>query len=574
MTTDRLWLDAPFPALHVSSAPSAGPAAVQNNAAADAWARDAGVPIEQLKAWAALQASAALADGAAPSEQQFADQRLRCVPVRLPDGVLCWLQPQTDERLADERVAQARRATEFLDRALVMAGVSAWRIDPEMQRIHFNAVGFQVSGVSQDPAGIELDSMRATIHPEDRDAIVKAAQQALASDEVVDAVARYRNPDGSWRTLLTRRIAERDEAGRPLGLAGVSIDLSPLLAERERSQALADRTRLVADSLGVGFWSRDLETGIEYWDEQLYRIHGRPRELGPPRGNEWITACVHPQDQERMAQLARQADGNLEPLTEAIFRIHDLGGQPRWVQTWACRTKRGMRPMIYGMTLDITERRAAEAAHAQKQQLEQASREKSAFMARMSHELRTPMNAVLGFAQLMEADAEQPLSERQRERLTHITGAGRRLMLLIDDLLETAQRESVAPAAEPAAGLHVLCIEDNPVNLQLVRELIALRPQVRLRTAVDGLSGVQAALAERPDLVLLDLQLPDIDGIEVMRRLRAQSAMTGLRIVALSADAMPHHIKAALAAGFDDYWTKPIQFDSFLANIDRLAADR
>ena len=121
--------------------------------------------------------------------------------------------------------------------------------------------------------------------------------------------------------------------------------------------------------------------------------------------------------------------------------------------------------------------------------------------------------------------------------------------------------------------LHVLCVEDNPVNLQLVRELIALRPRVRLRTAVDGLSGVAAALSERPDLLLLDLQLPDIDGLEVMRRVRAQPSMAGCRIIALSADAMPDHIAAALAAGFDDYWTKPIQFGAFLGHLDRLAAE-
>jgi CheY-like chemotaxis protein len=130
------------------------------------------------------------------------------------------------------------------------------------------------------------------------------------------------------------------------------------------------------------------------------------------------------------------------------------------------------------------------------------------------------------------------------------------------------------PAGEPAkSGLHVLCVEDNPVNLQLVRELIALRPQMRLRTAVDGLSGVAAALDERPDLLLLDLQLPDIDGLEVMRRVRGEPAMAGCRIVALSADAMPDHIAAALAAGFDDYWTKPIQFDAFLGHLDRIAAE-
>ncbi|MBE0549554.1 MAG: response regulator [Rubrivivax sp.] len=95
---------------------------------------------------------------------------------------------------------------------------------------------------------------------------------------------------------------------------------------------------------------------------------------------------------------------------------------------------------------------------------------------------------------------------------------------------------------------------------------------MRLRTAIDGASGIAAALAEPPDLLLLDLQLPDIDGLEVMHRLRADPGLAGCRIVALSADAMTDHVEAALAAGFDDYWTKPIQFERFLAGIDGLAA--
>jgi len=167
---------------------------------------------------------------------------------------------------------------------------------------------------------------------------------------------------------------------------------------------------------------------------------------------------------------------------------------------------------------------------------------------------------------------------------THLAGAPVHCVPvpLADGLLLWLQplpgdREPAAEAAQAGLagrpGLHVLCVEDNPVNLQLVRELIALRPQVRLRTAVDGLSGVAAALDERPDLLLLDLQLPDIDGVEVMRRVRGEPAMAGCRIVALSADAMPDHISAALAAGFDDYWTKPIQFDAFLGHLDRMAAE-
>jgi len=131
---------------------------------------------------------------------------------------------------------------------------------------------------------------------------------------------------------------------------------------------------------------------------------------------------------------------------------------------------------------------------------------------------------------------------------------------------------AAAPAPAPGApSLTVLCVEDNPVNLLLVRELLALRPHVTLHEAEDGASGIERALEARPDVVLLDLQLPDVDGIEVMKRLRREPAMEGSIYVALSANAMPDQIAAARAAGFDDYWTKPIDFASFLAAIDRLA---
>jgi CheY-like chemotaxis protein len=85
---------------------------------------------------------------------------------------------------------------------------------------------------------------------------------------------------------------------------------------------------------------------------------------------------------------------------------------------------------------------------------------------------------------------------------------------------------------------------------------------------------VALALQERPDVVLLDLQLPDINGLEVLERLRAEPAMTGCSYIALSANAMPADIAAARVAGFDDYWTKPIDFERFLAGMDRLAAQR
>jgi PAS domain S-box-containing protein len=903
-TIDSLWRGAPAPALRLRSV--AAGLRIEPNAAAQAWAATQRL---QPTDFEPLARSAWVLEGSGEAEGDttmvlLGPVRVRCRRVALADGALLWLLPDAPAPYAGgsdgQGLVDARRRTEFLDRALLLAGISVWRLDLRSRRIHFNAVGFASTGLVEDPQGVPVDQIRESIHPDDREAVVRAAEAAIRSDRVVDVVARYSNADGSWRTLLTRRVADRDELGRAVGLAGVSLDLTAQMAERERAEALVERSRLVAEGIGVGFWSRDVETGVLEWDEQMFRIHRRDPALGAPRFADWMQACVHPRDRAWVADQMRGVEGRWDPATDMLFRaVHDdeQGGE-RWIQSWGRRLRRGDRRLSFGMHLDVTvtrrqhaaaalerertqfaiqaaevgvwerdregrltylndvmyrqrgldpsdprpveevarasthpddlvrlqegvrrhlatgepyrmelrvrrpdgswrwlttqgqalrdadgrvlgmagvqidvtERKRADTLQREKQRIEQASRDKSMFMARMSHELRTPMNAVLGFTRLLEDDALEPPSPRQRERLARIAAAGDRLLALVDNVLDLAQLEveadpppampvtlaevlreacaavagdaerrgvqlrlpertsgsafgdrrrlvqavghvllqvlqrclpgtvvtlragaegmapaplraligigdpapasagqgslfelaegsgadepdtgpdsgfdtnfdplhpsgfdpdiglslalrlvqalgghietllegaplpaalgggraggrvhvlelpaaaeltlALPPAVQPRAtggALHVLCVEDNPVNLQLVREVFALRPQVRLRTAIDGASGLAAAVAEPPDLVLLDLQLPDINGIEVLRRLRAEASLDSCTIIALSADAMPEHISHARAAGFDDYWTKPIHFDRFLADIDRLAALR
>ena len=84
-----------------------------------------------------------------------------------------------------------------------------------------------------------------------------------------------------------------------------------------------------------------------------------------------------------------------------------------------------------------------------------------------------------------------------------------------------------------------------------------------------GEEGLEFALREGPDLVVLDVRLPGIDGFEVLRRLRAQPQTALTRCIALSANAMPEDIALGLAAGFDDYWTKPIKFKPFLEALQQ-----
>jgi CheY-like chemotaxis protein len=128
------------------------------------------------------------------------------------------------------------------------------------------------------------------------------------------------------------------------------------------------------------------------------------------------------------------------------------------------------------------------------------------------------------------------------------------------------------PLASSAQALRgtLLYVEDNPVNALIISELVARRTDLELHVAVDGTNGVRKALELRPDLILLDMQLPDFDGHEVLRRLRADPITAKIPVIALSANAMPEDIDRALRAGMSDYWTKPLDFRAFMASIDAL----
>jgi PAS domain S-box-containing protein len=117
----------------------------------------------------------------------------------------------------------------------------------------------------------------------------------------------------------------------------------------------------------------------------------------------------------------------------------------------------------------------------------------------------------------------------------------------------------------------MLYIEDNLSNLRLVERILARRPEVKLISAMQGTLGLELARQHRPDLVLLDLHLPDLQGDEILRQLRADPHTEQFRIVMISADATPAQIERLRAAGANDYLTKPIDVRKFLALVDATA---
>lgn len=395
----------------------------------------------------------------------------------------------------------------------------------------------------------------------------------------------------------------------------------------------------------------------------------------------------------------------------------------------------------------LIEQRAAERDSAaasehqmliEKQVAEEASRAKSEFLTMMSHELRTPMNAVLGFAQLLENPHFGSLTEKQREFVTHVVSSGNHLLELINDVLEfskidagriavsiervdivplatsviatlegSAQQAGInllagnfgkgvpavmadrvrlaqalinlgsnaikynrpggtvtfsyehladgkvrlavtdtgigipedrwaelfqpfnrlgverraiegtgiglaltrrlvelmggsigfssvvgegsrfwidipvyvaAPAerdvtatAIPAivrSGFSILYIEDNPSNLALMRNIVATLDNVKFLEATDGSTGVAMAKLHRPDLIVIDINLPDLDGYVVMQRIKRVPELAATPVLALSAGAMPRDIKRGIEAGFFRYLTKPLDVGKLLDAID------
>ena len=398
----------------------------------------------------------------------------------------------------------------------------------------------------------------------------------------------------------------------------------------------------------------------------------------------------------------------------------------------------GVPRYLLGISEDITDRKAIEEeARLARLEAERANSAKSEFLSRMSHDLRTPLNAVLGFAQLLELE---PQNERQKESVGQILSGGRHLLDLINGLLDIATIEARrlsppletvdvselvhevvdllaplgiarqisvqadvdhgclthlradrqrlkqvllnlvgnavkynfeggrvlvsctstsdgrvtitvtdtgqgippdklgllfqpferlgaeqtavegtglgltgskslthamggtigvrshpghgaefwvefpaapgTPAAdatcaevrEPVADLAlsgtVLYIEDNPANLRLMSRVLARRPGVTVLTAATGAIGLALARAQRPDLVFLDLHLPDQRGEEVLRQLRADAATRDMPVAVLSADATPGHVKRLLDAGATAYVTKPLAITEVLCLVD------
>ena len=140
--------------------------------------------------------------------------------------------------------------------------------------------------------------------------------------------------------------------------------------------------------------------------------------------------------------------------------------------------------------------------------------------------------------------------------------------------VDPAQRfvSAQPPPANVSAPRTLLYVEDNPANLQLVAQIVARRPDLHLLCAKTAVLGIDIALASRPDMILMDINLPGMGGFEAMHLLRGDARTAHIPVVALTANAIPRDIERGLEAGFFRYLTKPIRVTEFLETVDEALA--
>ncbi len=144
------------------------------------------------------------------------------------------------------------------------------------------------------------------------------------------------------------------------------------------------------------------------------------------------------------------------------------------------------------------------------------------------------------------------------------------LRLPAAEAAETAPADPGAALPAPYAQRLVHYVEDNAINIEVMRGVLAMRQQIVLECSALGLDGVAGIRHRRPDLILLDMQLPDVSGLELLRHLKADDLLASIPVIVVSADASPKHMEQALTLGAAHYVTKPLDVQRFLEIVDHV----
>ncbi len=539
-------------------------------------------------------------------------------PLRRAEGVVLDIteQQQTLRQLRDtvERMTLTTRAL----------GLGSWEMDNSGDAAIWDAQMFRLRGIASEGRRITPEEAIACLHPDDRDAVVAWHRARAHNGQPWQTSFRVVLPDGRERWITSFSAPLLDAQGREERRIGVNWDSTE---SHMAAQALQERALAVAESQAksqaMSRISHELRTPLNavLGFTQLLRGSNDDSAEARERRQRWL---AHIDDAGRhllgliddVLELSRAEAGGLRlaqqvvacadfvpatlPLVAAEAQLRQVqlhsGALPGRVLADPVRLRQVLINLLTnaikfnrpGGTVRVhsTLQGGMVALHVADtgigiapQQLQDAFEP----FNRLGAEHGDVEGSGIGLA-IVKVLVEH-MGGQVQARSTPGEGSVFTVLLPAADggaagagtaeAPDSAKARPAAPAAPAAAErAQLLYIEDNPVNALLVQELLATRPGVALEIASDGASGIARAQVLRPALILVDMQLPDMDGHAVLQALRADPRTADIRCVVLSANATPADVAAARAAGFVDYWTKPIEFTHFLDSLGTLLGRR
>ncbi len=517
---------------------------------------------------------------------------------------------------AHEAVEALRRAHERVELVTRGAGIGIWEQELGSDRATWDEQMFRLRGLEPGPVAPDEAQRLALLHPDDVERLRGFYGRPGVQGRPTQIEFRVRLPDGSLRWLASRSVEIPARDGRPARRIGINWDVSDAKAaeaalrdklvaqhaSEAKSRFLARMSHELRTPLNavLGFTQLLLDDGgseAAARQRRLLQIESAARHLlsliddvldlstvdsGEMRltlGAVTLDRLVH--DTLPLVEGAAHARDVALDAAVPPLRVHADATRLRQVLvnllTNAIKyNRRGGRVRIEAAPVP------GDGGERVRLAVHDTGRGMTAEQLRQAFE---PFNRLGAEREGIEGTGiglaiVKALVERMGGRVAVRSRPGEGTVFEVELAAAGADAPETAPApladdearrhAAPVAGRELLYIEDNPVNATIVRELVGRRRDLHLHVAADGASGVAAARERHPDLILLDMQLPDFDGHEVLRRLRADPATAAIPCIAVSANAMPADIERALAAGFADYWTKPLDFRAFMRSLDAL----
>ena len=516
-----------------------------------------------------------------------------------------------------DRQRTLRELSNTVERMKLTARVlslGTWTIKPNQTATKWDEQMFALRGVVSPARMIEPDEIASFVHPEDRQAIMKSQREQISGVQSWKLSYRVVWPDGQIRWIDSHSVALFDERGRPDGRIGVNWDSTEVhlaaVAERERELAVAENR---AKSQAMSRISHELRTPLHAVLGFTQLMQGAQEEADREKRVRWLEHVEHAGRHllamiDDVLELTAVEAGELKLASEAVPYATLVSAALPLVTGLAkergIRFKRGplegvaradpvrLRQVVLNLLTNAVKYNRPEgevrlwteqegsvvALHVADTGIGiPADRLGQIFepFNRLGAENSGVQGSGIGLAivKVLVESMDGQIQVRSEsgegsEFIVRLPGAGPREAAAL--FARPGAAGQVGSAFRPHPGVRILYIEDDPVNAQLVRAILEQRPELTLVIAESGYRGLEILKSARFDLVLLDMKLPDIDGFGVLRLMRADPRSATIRCVVLSANATPDDLAAARAAGFVDYWTKPINVERFLQNIDEL----